>query len=184
MNHLSSPIPSSKTSQRGFTLVELSVTVAVVAVVATLALPEFSETLRQWRRDSATRALSSDLLLARTESIKTSRRFSMCPSTNGTSCVANTEWRNGWMMFEEDPNLTDQAYDAGERIVKVVTAQAGIASLTSAGGVRLLQFLPSGLMSVGATTFTVTPSGATAATMVNRVALSPIGRATVTTELP
>lgn len=163
---------------------ELVVTIAVVGVLATLAFPDFSETLRQWRRDSATRALSSDLLLARAESIKTSLRYSMCPSANGTSCAASTEWRNGWMMFEEDPNLTDQAYDAGERIVKVVTAQAGIASLTSAGGVRLLQFLPSGLMSVGNTTFTVTPSGATPSTMVNRVALSRIGRATVTTELP
>jgi type IV fimbrial biogenesis protein FimT len=183
LNHLPLPIPSRHPSQRGFTLVELVVTVAVFAVLAALALPDFSETLRQWRRDSATRALSSDLLLARTESIKTSRRIAMCPSTNGTSCAASSDWRNGWIVFEDD-GATDLAYDAGESVLKVVTAQAGIATLLSSGGVQFLQFLPNGLMSAGNTTFTVTPSGATAATMVNRVALSRIGRATVTTEHP
>lgn len=183
MKHLSSTSQSCLTLQRGFTLVELVVTVALVAVLANLALPDFSETLRQWRRDSATRALSSDLQLARTESIKSSRRITMCPSTNGTSCSATNEWRNGWILFVDD-GVTDLAYDAGERVLKVVGAQAGIASLLSSGGVQTLQFLPNGLMSVGNTTFTVLPSDATTATLVNRVGLSRVGRATVTTEHP
>ena len=172
----------------GFTLVELAVTVAVVAVLATLAIPSFSEVLRQWRRDSATRALSGSLQLARAEAIKSTRRTVICPSMNGTSCANGTEWRNGWIVFVDD-GATDLAYDAGERVLSVAGVQGGIASLVSSGGISSLQFLPNGLlMAPGAagitTTFTITPTGATSQTKVDRIAVSRVGRATVTTELP
>jgi type IV fimbrial biogenesis protein FimT len=191
LKHLPSPIQSSQSGQQGFTLIELLVTVALVAVLATLAFPDFSETVRQWRRDSATRALTTSLQLARSEAIKSSRKLMLCPSSNGTSCTDSTEWRNGWIVFVDD-GATDQAYDAGERVVQVTSAQSGIASLVSSAGVTFLQFMPNGLMAAGAaagattgqTTLTVTPSGATSATKVNNVSVSTVGRASVATELP
>lgn len=162
---------------------ELVVTIALVAILTTLAIPSFSEMLRQWRRDSATRELSTSLQLARSEAIKTSRQIVICPSTNGTACTAGTEWSTGWMVFVDDV-ATNQAYDPNERILKVVSAQAGVATLTSSGGVQRMQFLPNGLMGSATTTFTVTPSGATAATKVDRIAVSRVGRVSVVTELP
>ncbi len=190
LKHLPSPIQSSQSGQQGFTLIELLVTVALVAVLATLAFPDFSETVRQWRRDSATRALTTSLQLARSEAIKSSRKLMLCPSSNGTSCTDSTEWRNGWMVFVDED--ADQAFDTGERVVQVTSAQSGIASLVSSDGVTFLQFMPNGLMAAGAaagattgqTTLTVTPSGATSATKVNNVSVSTVGRASVATELP
>lgn len=191
MKHSTSLTKGRPARQGGFTLVELVVTLAIAAILVTLAMPDFSETLRSWRRDSATRALTSSLHLARTESIKSSRKIMVCPSSNGTSCAGGTEWRNGWMVFVDD-GATDQAFDAGERILQVTTAPGGIASLSSSGGVTFLQFFPTSLMApgstagatTGATTFTVTPSGATSATLVNRVTVSLVGRATVATVHP
>lgn len=184
LKHLSSPIKLSRSGQQGFTLIELIVTMAIVAVLATLAFPDFSETVRQWRRDSATRALTTSLQLARAEAIKSSRRLMLCPSTNGTSCANSTEWRNGWIVFVDDD--ADQAFDAGERIIQVTSAQSGLASLTSPAGLTFLQFLPNGLRAAttGTARFTVTPSGATSATKVNKVDVSQVGRANVITELP
>lgn len=185
LNHLSSLNKSSTSGQQGFTLIELMVTVALVAILATLAFPDFSETVRQWRRDSATRALTTSLQLARSEAIKSSRKLMLCPSTNGTSCANSTEWRNGWIVFVDD-GATDQAFDAGERIIQVASSQGGIASLTSPAGVTFLQFLPNGLRAAttGTATFTVTPSGATSATKVNKVGVTQVGRANIVTELP
>lgn len=191
MKHSSSLFNTHLNKQEGFTLVELVVTLALAAILVALAMPDFGETLRSWRRDSATRALTSSLHLARTEAIKSSRRIMVCPSSNGTSCTATTEWRNGWMVFVDD-GATDQAFDAGERILQVTTAPGGIASLTSSGGMTFLQFFPTSLMApgstagatTGATTFTVTPSGATSATLVNKITVSRVGRATVATAHP
>ncbi len=186
----SSPSPSpSALHQRGFTLVELVVTVALVAILTSLAIPSFTEVLRQWRRDSATRELSTSLQLARSEAVKSSRSLVVCPSTDGTACAASTEWSTGWVVFVDDgagtlANANNQTVDANERVLKVVSAQSGIETLASTGGVQFLEFLPNGILNQGMTTFTVTPSGATDATKVDRVAVSRVGRTTVTTELP
>lgn len=192
MNNLPSFPKPPNSRQRGFTLVELVVTIALVAILTTLAIPSFSEVLRQWRRDSATRELSTSLQLARSEAIKTSRQMIVCPSTDGTACEAGSEWSTGWMVFVDDgagtqANANNQTYDTDERMLKIVSAQAGVATLTSSGNVQWLQFLPNGLMRTGANaavTFTVTPSGATSSTKVDKITVSPVGRTSVVTELP
>jgi type IV fimbrial biogenesis protein FimT len=193
LKYLPLPPTPSPNGQRGFTLVELVVTIALVAILTTLAIPSFSELLRQWRRDSATRELSTSLQLARSEAIKSSRQTVICPSSNGTACAASNEWNTGWMVFVDDgadtpANANNQAYNTDERILKVVSAQAGVATLTSSVGVQWLRFLPNGLMrtndAANNITLTVTPSGATAATKVDTITVSPVGRISVTTELP
>lgn len=192
MKHLSLPQTTLSAGQRGFTLVELVVAMALLAVLTMLAGPSFTETLRGWRRDSATRELATTLNLARSESIKSSRQMVACPSTNGTACVAGTEWRNGWLLYVDDgagtpANASNQVLNNGERILKVVSARDGVASLTAPAGVQWLQFLPNGIMRTGAVanvTFTVTPTGATAVTKVDKVTVSPVGRVSIVTELP
>jgi type IV fimbrial biogenesis protein FimT len=184
----------SASRQRGFTLVELVVTIALLAVLTTLAAPTFAELLRQWQRDSATRELTTSLQLARSESIKSSRQMVVCPSTDGSNCAASNEWNTGWIVFVDDgadtfANANNQTLDADERTLKVASAQSGIASLTSPNDVQWVQFLPNGIMRTGSgsgvdITFTVTPSGATAATQVDKINVSLVGRVTVVTELP
>ncbi|MFP8780948.1 GspH/FimT family pseudopilin [Hydrogenophaga sp. RWCD_12] len=189
MKHPSYPTQPLPAGQRGFTILELVITLTLVGILTAVMAPTFGETLRNWRRDSATRALNTTLLQGRAEAIKSTRKVMVCPTTTGTSCANSTEWKTGWMMFVDD-GATDQAYDAGERILQVTTAQGGIASLASSSGVRFLQFWPNGLMFSTAaagtahTTFTVTPSGLTSSTKVDKIAVSRVGRATVTTDYP
>jgi type IV fimbrial biogenesis protein FimT len=174
LNHLPTPSTRAKSYQQGFTLVELVVTLALAAILTTLAIPSFSEVLRQWRRDSATRELTTSLQLARSESIKSSRQIVVCPSTD-----------TGWIVFVDDSTSPPNgAYDANERILKVVTAPSGIESIESSDEVESMQFLPNGLMGSATTTLTITPSGATSDTKVDEITVSRVGRVSVVTKLP
>lgn len=182
LTHFPTSLRPTTASQRGFTLIELMVTVALVAILATLAMPSYSEFLRNWRRDSASRALTADIQMARTQSIKKSRQVVMCPSANGTACAGNSNWQTGWLVFV-DVNA-DQTINAGESILSVGGAASGIATITGTGGVTSLIFLPSGLMGSAATNITITPSGATPTTNVSRINLSRTGRTQTTTYIP
>jgi type IV fimbrial biogenesis protein FimT len=197
LKHLSLPPTTPSAGQRGFTLVELVVTIALVAILTTLAIPSFTETLRGWRRDSATRAFVSSLNLARTEAIKTSRVLVVCPSADGASCSNASNWNIGWLVFSDDgidssngvitpDNANNQSVDAGERVAAVMSAPAGVSAITSPDNIQLLQFLPNALMISGApeTEFIVTPEGATSVTKVNKINVSRVGRVSIDTELP
>lgn len=179
MNLSSHSHPIPRRAVKGFTLIELMVTLSLIAILATLAIPSFVETLRDWRRDSATRALTADLQLARSESIKSSRQVVVCPSTNGTACAGNNQFATGWVVFVD--NNADQTVDADDRILKVGTAPSGIASMTGTANVNSLIFLPNGLLGSAASNILVTPSGANASTTLKQIAINRVGRAQVST---
>lgn len=75
---------------RGFTLIELMVTVAVLAVMAALAAPTFSQLLAGQRIRTTGYNIVGDLVLARSEAIKRGESVKMTP-------VASN-WALGWSV--------------------------------------------------------------------------------------
>jgi type IV fimbrial biogenesis protein FimT len=75
---------------RGFTLTELLVTVAIFAILATLAAPSYRDFVRNQRVKTASFELVSSLILARSEAITRDTTVIMAPSS-GTS-----DWAPGW----------------------------------------------------------------------------------------
>ena len=81
--------------QRGFTLIELMVVVAIVAILAAIAGPSFSDMIRNTRLSAASSALQVSLSLARSEAIK---RGADARVTVAASTTAGA-FANGWTVF-------------------------------------------------------------------------------------
>lgn len=86
--------------QKGFTLIELMITVTLAAILLTLAVPSFQDTIRNNRLTTQTNEFIGALHLARSEAIKRGTQATICKSANGSSC-AGVNWEDGWIVFSD-----------------------------------------------------------------------------------
>ncbi|WP_236585399.1 GspH/FimT family pseudopilin [Dyella sp. EPa41] len=83
----------------GVTLIELVVTIAVLAILATLAAPSFSGLMRRHRVSAAATALRADLVYAREEAVNRRAFVSVCASDTGSTCSGEAGYENGWLVY-------------------------------------------------------------------------------------
>lgn len=76
----------------GFTLIEVLVTTAIMALLLGLAAPSFTPLLERWRVQQTVGDMASSMQLARSEAIK--RGGSILIQAN-----AGTDWGTGWHVF-------------------------------------------------------------------------------------
>ncbi len=93
----------SSALQRGFTLLELMITVTIIAIITGLAIPSFSDTILKSRLTSQARDLLAGSLIARSEAIKRNQTVTLCASSNGNSCSGT--WANGWIVITTDNTI-------------------------------------------------------------------------------
>lgn len=79
-------------ARRGFTLIELMVTVALVAVLMVLAVPSFVTFQRNAELTSTANSFLATLTAARAEAMKRQLRVFVVPNKDG-------DWGSGWMAF-------------------------------------------------------------------------------------
>lgn len=116
---------------RGVTLVELMVTVAVLAIVTAIAYPSFTDVLRSNRVSTATNELVASLALARSEAIRSARPTGVCASKEGSACDGS--WSDGLLVWEDRDG--DGELDPGEQVVRFA-ALKGRFTVTGPGRVR------------------------------------------------
>ena len=174
-------LPSRRLRAHGFTLIELMVAVAIVAILSAIAAPNFNGVLVRSNIRSLSVDLGSDISFARSEAIRLGSAVSLCPAANaeGSSCATGNDWKDGWVVFRENGATLNGAIDAGETILRQHGALPNASySILRTGGSGALTFVGGGSTRTGASyTLTVAhPQGQS-----RRLVVSVIGRLTTTT---
>jgi len=100
--------------QRGFSLLELVVTLAVASMLVSLAVPVGERLVDDARANSAINDLARTIALARSAALTYQRRVKLCPGT-GNACGARNAWADGMLVFTDDDG--DQRLDTDELVI-------------------------------------------------------------------
>lgn len=125
--HLSHDVQSTA---RGFTMIELMVVVAILAVLAALATPSFTPLMERWRVRQAVDGLQSALYYTRSEAIKRGGNVTIrkeAAGANGCTAglgVGNAAWDCGWFVFVDNNN--NGTWEAAEEVIQRFTAPPNV----------------------------------------------------------
>lgn len=109
---------------RGFTLIELMITITVVAILLSLAIPSFDNIIRENRMTTQTNELITAISIARSEAIRQGVQVDVVPVSGS--------WNNGWIVKVN-----------GGADLRVFEAPGGTITITST--LASLQYSASGL---------------------------------------
>ena len=128
----------SASQARGFTLLEMLMTMAIAAILLTIAIPSFRYVTNSNRIAGELNGLLGDLQFARAEAIKEGRTVSVCVSNDGATCANSTSWQSGWIVFSDPTNVG--VVDAGETILRVQVTFSGTDTFNASNGVSVVTF--------------------------------------------
>lgn len=145
-----------RSRETGYSLIELAVTLTVVAIVAAVAFPNFQNVLRSNRVSTASNELVASLSLARVEALRSPRGAGLCASADGASC--GDDWNAGWIVWIDADGDGEPSGTPEERVLKFVQGR-GTLNVVAADGVDTLLFDRRGRNRDGTdTTITIAPN--------------------------
>lgn len=167
---------------RGFTLIELMVTIAILAILLGIAVPSFNDATLGSKLGSYANNLVASINLARSEAIKRNTLMTLCVSTNGTSCATTGGWEQGWIVACKTTNPSTSCDGSGPDWIvfhrQQATASGFKISEVSSTTVRLIELMPTGVGSTPAS-FVLCRAAPSVGTQQRQMSLTSTGRATV-----
>ena len=96
-------------AERGVSMVELMVVLAIAATLLAVAIPGFQSLIHRQRLTTTANALFMAVNLTRSEAIHRSTRVDLVPAGEGKS------WKEGWVVFIDENG--NQRPDAQEKVI-------------------------------------------------------------------
>jgi type IV fimbrial biogenesis protein FimT len=135
---------------KGFTIVELMVTLTVAGVLAAIAAPSFQAFLRSNRLTTVSNDLLADLNFARAEAVKRKSgnvagqvgQVVVCVSSNGSNCTdAPDTWTSGWIVFWDQDASGTFSTAANDVLLKIHSAlPSTLTATTTPTGTRAITY--------------------------------------------
>lgn len=132
---------ATRKAQGGFTLLELAVTVTIIAVLAGMGMSSWAGLTQKEAVKGQVNALLGAMRFARSEAIKKNARVVICPRDLAATSISSTypcntttgaKWDNGWIIFV-DQSANNQ-YEASETLLKEQGSLSGSGGITMYNG--------------------------------------------------
>jgi type IV fimbrial biogenesis protein FimT len=157
--------------QKGFTLVELLITIVVISILLAAAVPSFMQAIKNNRITGQATSFVISTQMARNEAIKRGASTTMCAKTvNMDTCSGSNDWSTGWIVFSDlnrDGVMNTTATDgtvtsvSGTTCLEAEDCLLGTvnglerSTLTATPGSSDIRFLPTGRTANGPITLTL-----------------------------
>lgn len=130
----------SNRKNSGFTVIEMMIGIAVLAVTLAVAIPGFGNLLEQQRLTATANTLLAHLQFARTQAVSRNTLVAACPSSDGLTCTGGNRWEAGWIVYL-DPDKAGQPAQADD-VLRVVQGNPKL--VMHSGGRYRVRFQGSG----------------------------------------
>jgi type IV fimbrial biogenesis protein FimT len=137
---------TARRASRGFTLLELMVTLTVAAILFGIGVPSFVQLVRNSRATTGINDLSTAFAIARSEAVRRGTNVTVCRSSDGATCGAN--WADGWIAFVDTAATPAAAPIVGAilQVWGVMPGDAAVATFANgaATNIQWVRFGPRG----------------------------------------
>lgn len=122
----------------GFTLIEVLVSLIILGILASLAAPSFTQSIRRYRVNAIREELTASIQWARSEAIRRNLPILLVRTTGcGADLLDSNDWSCGWEAVVD--SNSNGAKNAGELVVQTTVIPIGYGVMhTNLGSV--LQF--------------------------------------------
>ncbi|MFN3957350.1 MAG: GspH/FimT family pseudopilin [Tepidimonas ignava] len=119
----------------GFTLIELMVTLTVLAILLAIGVPSLQSFVTSSRLRAATQDLFESLQTARMEAIRRNLRVTVCKANaNFSNCNNTGQWQQGWIVFVDQTPGVAPSVDSTDAIIQVRPPLGGDIVIHGNGG--------------------------------------------------
>ena len=123
----------------GFTIIELLVTTAVIALVAAIAIPSFTEQIRNNRSITIANEFIDTVSFARAQAVSRPASISICASSDQETCTGN--WKDGYIVFVDNAATDTTVPPEVGTILKAIQTTRPDVEMTAAFGENDTNFI-------------------------------------------